>query len=64
MRAGLVDQHHAALAHALGEQKIVLGAGNHVDDGIADTENVVAGCGHWSSYHGSGYMADAKGRAL
>ena len=46
LRAILVDQRHAALLHVLLDQEIVLGAGNDIDDGIADSENVVAGRGH------------------
>ena len=45
-RARLVDQRHAALVHAVRDQEIVLGARNHIDDGIADSENVVTGSGH------------------
>ena len=44
--ARLVDQRHGALVHALRHQEIVLGAGDHVDDGVADAEHVVAGGGH------------------
>ena len=44
--ARLVDQRHAAFVHALLEQKVVLGAGDHVNNGIADAENVVTGGGH------------------
>ena len=49
LRARLVDQRHRAFAHALLEQKILLGAGNDVDDRIADTEHVVAGGWHWKA---------------
>ena len=41
--ARLVDQRHGALVHAVRDQEIVLGAGDHVDDGVADAEHVVAG---------------------
>ena len=45
LRARLVDQRHAALVHALRDEEVVLGAGDHIDDGVADAENVVAvGC--------------------
>ena len=44
--ARLIDQRHAAFVHALRGQKIVLGAGDDVDNGVADAENVVAGSGH------------------
>ena len=40
LRARLVDQRHRALAHAVLEQKVVFGAGDHVDDGVADAEDV------------------------
>ena len=43
LRARLVDQRHRAFVHALFEQKIFLGAGDHIDDRIADAENVVTG---------------------
>ena len=39
--AGGVDQRHPALAHALPEQEILFGAGNDIDDRIADAEHVV-----------------------
>ena len=56
-RARFVDQRHGAFMHALRDQKILLGAGDHVDDGVADAEHVVAdGC------HGVAYVA--AGRAL
>ena len=42
-RARLVDQRHGALVHALFEQEVFLGAGDHIDDRIADAENVVTG---------------------
>jgi hypothetical protein len=32
--------------HAVRDQEIVLGAGDHVNDGIADADYVVAGGGH------------------
>ena len=44
--ARLVDQRHAALVHALLDEEIVLGAGDHIDDGVADAENVVLQVGH------------------
>ena len=46
LRAGFIDQRHRAFAHVVLEQKILLGAGNDVDDRIADTEHVVAGGWH------------------
>ncbi len=44
--ARLVDQRHAAFAHFLLHEEVVLGAGDHVDDGVADTEDVVTKVGH------------------
>ena len=41
--ARLVDQRHGAFVHALFEQEVFLGAGDHIDDRIADAENVVTG---------------------
>jgi hypothetical protein len=48
--ARLVDQRHAALVHALRHQEIVLGAGDDVDNGIADAEHIVAGSGHVGAF--------------
>ena len=42
----LVDQLHGALAHLLRGEEIVVGARDHVDDGVADAENVETSCGH------------------
>ena len=39
-RARLVDQRHAALVHALLDQEVVVGAREHIDDGVADAEHV------------------------
>src|SRR5664280_1767506 len=44
--ARLVDQRHGAFVHAVRDQEIVLGAGDHVNDGVADADYVVAGGGH------------------
>jgi hypothetical protein len=41
-RPGLVDQRHGALAHAMPDQEVVLGARDHVDNGIANADNVGA----------------------
>jgi hypothetical protein len=41
-----VDQMHRALGELLGDQKIVVDARHHVDDGVADAENVELGVGH------------------
>ena len=35
-----------ALAHVVRGEEIILGAGDDIDNGIAETENVVAGGGH------------------
>jgi len=32
--------------HALLDEEVVLGAGDHIDDGVADAENVVLEIGH------------------
>ncbi len=45
--ARLVDQRHAAFVHALRDQEVVFGLGDHVDDGVADAEHVVAGRRSW-----------------
>ena len=52
LRPRLVDQLHAALVHVLLDQEIVLGARKHVDNGVADAENVEAGGGHGISRAG------------
>ena len=44
--ARLVDQRHAALAHVVRGEERIFGAGDDIDNGIAETENVVAGGGH------------------
>ena len=46
LRARLVDQRHAAFVHTVAEEKVVLGAGDHIDNRVADAENVVAGACH------------------
>src|SRR6476646_7318121 len=46
LRARLIDQSHRTLVHALRDQEIVLGAGDDVNDSVADTKYIVAGCGH------------------
>ena len=40
-RAGLVDQRHAALGHAVASEKALVGLHQHVENRIADPENVV-----------------------
>jgi hypothetical protein len=39
-RVRLVDQLHGALAHVLPGEKVVVGARDDVDDGVADAEHV------------------------
>ncbi len=45
-RAGLIDQRHAALGHAVGGEKLLVGLHQHVENRIADPENIVFRCGH------------------
>ncbi len=45
-RARFVDQRHGAFVHALREQEIFFGAGDDIDDRIADAEDVVTGFCH------------------
>ena len=42
--AGLVDQRHAALGHAVADEKALVGLHQHVENRIADPENVVFCC--------------------
>ena len=42
----LVDQHHRALGHRMGGEKVLLGAGDDVDNGVADAKNVVTDVWH------------------
>src|SRR5262249_51045233 len=49
VRALLVDKLHASLAHALADQEIIFRLRQHVDDCIADAENIETGCGHGNS---------------
>ena len=42
--AGLVDQRHAALGHAVAAEKALVGLHQHVENRIADPENVVFRC--------------------
>jgi hypothetical protein len=42
----LDDQRHRPLAHGVTNEEIVIGAGDDVDDGVADAENVVADVRH------------------
>ena len=46
LRTRLVDQRHRAFVHALLEQKIFFGAGDDIDDRIADAENVETSSWH------------------
>jgi hypothetical protein len=52
--ARLVDQRHAALAHVVRDEKCVIGAGDDVDNGIAEAENVVANGGHGAFHEACG----------
>jgi len=45
-RPRFVDERHRALAHGLLDQKVVVCARDHVDDGIADAEHIGAQNGH------------------
>ena len=44
--AGLVDQRHAALGHAVAAEKALVGPHQHIENRIADPENVVFCRGH------------------
>ena len=46
--AGLVDQRHAALGHAVAGEKALIGLHQHVENRIADPENVVFCVSHSS----------------
>ena len=46
--AGLVDQRHAALGHAVAGEKALIGLHQHVENRIADPENVVFCVSHRS----------------
>ena len=51
--AGLVDQRHAALGHAVAGEKALIGLHQHVENRIADPENVVFCVSHSSVlFHG------------
>ncbi len=43
-----VDQPHRALDQPFGGQEVVAGIGDHVDDGIADAQDIEARFGHQS----------------
>ena len=44
---GFVDQHHAALVKSVTDEKIVFGPGDHIDNRIADRDNVINSvCSH------------------
>src|SRR5581483_7368948 len=45
-RAWLVDQRHRAFLHLVRDEKIVVGARDYVDNGVADSKNIDAGIGH------------------
>ena len=42
----LVNQLHGALVHLLLAEEIIVGVRDHVDDGIADAEDIKTSCGH------------------
>ena len=42
-----VDQPHGALGQPLARQEIVAGFCDHVDDGVADAQDIEARFGHW-----------------
>ena len=46
LRARFVDECHRPFVHALFEQKVFFGARDHVDDRVADAEDVKTGRGH------------------
>ena len=46
LRLRLVDQAHRALVQVVGDEEIILGTGEHVHDGVAEAEHVVAGRRH------------------
>jgi hypothetical protein len=56
---GRVDQPHRAFGEALAHQEILLRAGDDVDNGIADAEDVVSEVGHSdrSGWRGNGRAA-------
>ncbi len=53
MRAGAVDRLAAALSQALGGQKGLGGGGDHIDEGVADGDDIVSG-GHRGDNSASG----------
>jgi hypothetical protein len=46
LRPPLIDQRHAAFAHAMRQQKVVVGPGQDIDDGVADAKDVETSGGH------------------
>ena len=45
-----IDQGHGAFFQAVGFNERIVGMGDHVDDGVADTDNVEGGLGHAGKY--------------
>ncbi len=41
-----VDQRHRPLGEAMRREEGVVGVGEHVDDGIADADDIEGGCRH------------------
>ena len=41
-----IDQGHGALDHPLFDQKVFIGIGQYIDDGVADTDDVEKPFGH------------------
>ena len=46
LRPHFIDQRHRALVHALRDQEVIFGAGDHIDNGVADAEHVIAESSH------------------
>jgi len=49
-----VDQGHRSLDEPFASEKLLIGMGDHVDDGIADADNVEVGLGHGLAVVGNG----------
>ncbi len=59
-----IDQRHRPLAHRMLKQEIVIGAGDHVDNRIAEAEDVIAHGGHEGLAAVERGKLRKKGRAL
>ena len=46
LRLLIVDQAHRALHQRVPDKEVLLGTGDHVDNGVADSEDVETGFGH------------------